>query len=123
MRNYHEEALLFSEYLSPHRLVIFWPSLYETLNTRFVKRQDWLFSFKTLVAKQNTIIVYDEKYKNNAIKYVFLQSKSHRKLSLVDLVIREILLDVSIHIDAIFTFNILDFEDICWKRNIEIFYG
>jgi predicted nucleic acid-binding protein len=119
--SHHEEALLFSEYISPHRKVIPWPSLYETLNTRFVRRQEWLYSFKSLIADQNTILIHDEKYRDNAIKSVFFQSKSHRKLSLVDLVIREILLDVSINIDAIFTFNISDFEDICWKRNIELF--
>ena len=43
--------------------------------------------------------------------------------TLVDLIIREILLDVEVKIDALITFNIADFEDICWKRNIELFDG
>jgi len=30
---------------------------------------------------------------------------------------------VEIKINAIVTFNIADFEDICWKKNIEIFNG
>jgi hypothetical protein len=76
-----------------------------------------------LIDNPNTARVNDEKYKNNAIKSIFLQSKSHKKYSLVDLVIIEILLDVTLKIDAIVTFNVADFEDICWKRDIEIFNG
>ena len=120
---YHAEATLFLDYLTPHRLVIPWPSLYETLNTRFVRRIDWLTSFEKLLNSQYSIQVPDESYRSTAITSVFLQNKGHRKYSLVDLVIREILLDVAIKIDAIVTFNVPDFEDICWKRGIEIFNG
>lgn len=118
--SYHENALLLSEYLYPHRLLIPWPSLYETLNTRFVRRENWLADFKAVLKNKNTIQIQDEKYKYDAIKSIFLQSKSYKKYSLVDLIIREILLDVEIRIDALIIFNIADFKDICWKRNIEL---
>ncbi len=79
-----------------------------------------LASFKAVLNNKNTIQVQDEKYKYDAIKSIFLQLKSYKKYSLVDLIIREILLDVEVRIDALITFNIADFEDICWKRNIEL---
>lgn len=120
---HHEEALLISEYLHPHTMVIPWPSLYETLNTRFVKRENQLLSFEAILSNKNTVQIPDVKYKDNAIKSIFSQSKSHNKFSLVDLIIREILLDVEIKINAIVTFNVADFEDICWKSNIELFDG
>lgn len=120
---YHEEAMLVSEYLHPHTLVLPWPSLYETLNTRFVRRNVWLSSFQAILTHRNSVQLPDDKYKHNAMSSIFLQTKSHKKFSLVDLVIREILLDVDINIDAIVTFNASDFEDICWKKNIEIFNG
>jgi predicted nucleic acid-binding protein len=120
---YHEEALLISEYLHPHTLVIPWPSLYETLNTRFTRRKDWLSSFEAILTHENTVQISDEKYKDNAISLILLQKDNHKKYSLVDLVIREILLDVDVNINAIVTFNTSDFEDICWNKNIEIFNG
>ena len=120
---YHEDALLISEYLEPHNIVVPWPTLYETLNTRFVRRGQWLTSFEAILTHKNTVQIPDGKYKDTAIESIFLQTKSHKKFSLVDLVIREILLDVEININAIVTFNVSDFEDICWKKNIEIFNG
>jgi len=120
---FHEEALLISEYLQPHTLVVPWPSLYETLNTRFVRRTDWLLSFEMLLKNTNTLQLSDHKYKHHALTSIFLQNKSHKKFSLVDLVIREILLDPEMKIHAIVTFNAADFEDICWKKGIEIFNG
>lgn len=44
----------------------------------------------------------------------------YKKYSLVDLIIRAMLLDVNLRIDALITFNSADFEDICWKKNIEL---
>lgn len=120
---YHEKALLISEYLQPHTIVIPWPSLYEILNTQFVKRTHWLLSFETILKSKNTVQLTDDKYKHTAITSIFLQSKRPKKFSLVDLIIREILLDIEINIHALVTFNVADFEDICWKRNIEIFNG
>ncbi|MBF0229268.1 MAG: hypothetical protein HQK63_06700 [Desulfamplus sp.] len=120
---HHEEAAIISEYLHPHTLVIPWPSLYETLNTRFVKRDNWVASLEAIIRDKNTLQLNDDKYKSSAISSIFIQTKGHKKFSLVDLVIREMLLDVKININAIVTFNSFDFEDICWKKNIEIFNG
>ena len=37
---FHERANTFATYLDFYTLVIPWPSLYETLNTRFVRRPE-----------------------------------------------------------------------------------
>ena len=39
---FHEQADAFAKYLDFYTLVIPWPSLYETLNTRFVRHPEWL---------------------------------------------------------------------------------
>ncbi|MDJ0904303.1 MAG: hypothetical protein QNJ55_36530 [Xenococcus sp. MO_188.B8] len=119
--SYHKNALLLFDYLDPHRILIPWPSLYETLNTRFVRRENWLADFKAVINNKNTIHVQEKNINIMQLSQFFLQSKSYKKYSLVNLIIREILLDVDLRIDALITFNIADFEDICWKRNIELF--
>lgn len=121
--DHHKEAMLVSELINPHNLVVPWPSLYETLNTRFVRRDDWLTSFKDILSRENTVKISDKKYKENAISSIFIKTKNHKIYSLTDLVIREILLDFEIKIDAIVTFNSSDFEDICRNKNIEIISG
>ncbi|PID48588.1 MAG: hypothetical protein CR991_10980 [Proteobacteria bacterium] len=117
---HHKKALLISEQLHLYEWVIPWPSLYETLNTRFVRRKNWLISFEKMINKENTVQLSDDKYKETIMRSLFIQTKSHEKFSLVDLVIREMLLDVNVNINAITTFNSRDFQDICCKRNIEI---
>ncbi len=113
---YHDDALLLSTYLEPHRLIIPWPSLYETLNTRFVRHPEWLVAFETIVKRPAVERLPDEPYREKALESVFSKSQ----YSLVDMIIREILMDVSIKIDAILTFNPSDFRDICAQRNIEL---
>jgi len=46
-----------------------------------------------------------------------------KPFSFVDIVIRNILEDDSLKIDAIVTFNEQDFSDICYKRQIKIVNG
>ncbi len=43
---YHKEATDLVEYVMFHRLIIPWPCLYENLNTRFVRRVEWLKSLR-----------------------------------------------------------------------------
>lgn len=120
---FHDKALLYSDYLHPHKLIIPWPSLYETLNSRFVKHSAWVTSFESYIRKPSVEIIPDEPYKNDALNKIFSADKKQRKYSLVDLIIREIISDNSIKVDSILTFNISDFFDICNKRKIENFNG
>ncbi|MGA1839469.1 MAG: hypothetical protein ACMUIU_02500 [bacterium] len=121
--NYHNDAILFEEYLKIYNLIIPWPILYETLNTRFVRRNNWLSSFENYIKSPNVLILSDESYRERALNLVFDLKRGVNSYSLVDLVIREILKDTTIKIDALVTFNPKDFIDICMLRNLEIFNG
>jgi predicted nucleic acid-binding protein len=117
---YHKEATDLVEYIMFHRLIIPWPCLYENLNTRFVRRVEWLKSFRGLIRRPNVEILNDEPYREHALASVLEAEARWLNHSLVDEVIREILRDESIRLEAVVTFNRSDFADLCEKRRIEI---
>ncbi|MDN3512097.1 MAG: hypothetical protein NG784_12455 [Candidatus Jettenia sp.] len=121
--SHHEDAQTLADLLVLHNLIIPWPCLYETLNTRFVKRREWLNSLKAYVMRSSTVQLSDELYRQHALGKVFRNRTSWPTLSLVDEVIRGALLDPNIKIDAMVTFNQSDFYNICYSRNIELIGG
>jgi hypothetical protein len=116
----HQQAADFAEYLDFYTLLIPWPSLYETLNTRFVRRHAWLPPFEKYVHRQASVILSDELYRDMALNNVLSIVRGWRAMSLVDMVIRLMIADLNIKIDAMMTFNQNDFADICATRHIEI---
>jgi predicted nucleic acid-binding protein len=119
---HHEEALILADDLSLDNLVLPWPCLYETLNTRFVRHVPWSKSFQGLLRQRNVSVLEDEPYREAALAAVF-DVRIGLRLSLVDAVIREMLRDPSVRLDAMATFNTRDFADVCAKRNIEMIMG
>lgn len=117
---YHKEATGLAGHIILHRLIIPWPCLYETLNTRFARRSEWLKSFGDLMRRQNVVRLNDEPYREHALSIAFEGEARWPKRSLVDLVLREILQDESIRLNTMVTFNKADFADLCAKRRIEI---
>jgi len=108
--------------INNHNILLPWPCLYETINTRFAKRKEYMQSFEIFLTKTNVFLINDEDYKERALKLAFEYSKiGKRTFSLVDIIMREILSDDSYKIDYLLTFNNGDFIDICKKRKIEIF--
>ncbi|MDZ7760804.1 MAG: hypothetical protein U5L00_11175 [Desulfovermiculus sp.] len=67
--------------------------------------------------------LYDPRdtYHKEALEEIRTPSKSHRSLSLVDAVLRLVLVDRNVKIDALITFNPGDFSDICQRSGIEVF--
>jgi predicted nucleic acid-binding protein len=118
--SHYEDARILVDLLDLHNLIIPWPCLYETLNTRFVKRREWLESFSAYVMRNNTVHLPDDEYRPHALGRVFRSQTPWLSVSLVDEVIRSALLDPNIKIDAMITFNQSDFYDICYPRNIEL---
>jgi predicted nucleic acid-binding protein len=118
---YHKEALEIAELLDIHGLVVPWPTLYETLNTRLVRRRTAVHNFSHLLAGHNVYLLPDENYRDAALEEIRTPSKSHRALSLVDAVLRLVLVDRNVKIDALITFNPGDFSDICQRSGIEVF--
>jgi predicted nucleic acid-binding protein len=115
---HHEYAQLLADDLRDCAMVIPWPCLYETLNTRFAKRRNWVHSFERMLRHPLTIRIEDSSYRNRALLSFF--ECNRRPLSLVDIVIREILAERSVRIDAVVTFNTEDFRDICDRVGIEL---
>ncbi|MDM8537623.1 hypothetical protein QUF70_12770 [Desulfobacterales bacterium HSG17] len=121
---YHEFANILYDDIIIHNCLVPWPTLYETLNTRFVKRKDWLKSFKSVLSKNIVHKIFDDKYREKAYHQVFLVKKdSNMNFSFVDLIIREMLKDDELKIDAILTFNPEDFYDLCSIRKAEMIYS
>jgi hypothetical protein len=116
----HEHANAFAKYLDFYTLLIPWPSLYETLNTRFVRRPEWLHPFERYVYRSSSVRLPDELYRDMALDSVFSIVRGWRPISLVDMVIRLMLADLNIKIDVMVTFNQNDFADICATRQIAI---
>ncbi len=117
---YHGYADMLIAEIAVHNLIIPWPSLYETLNTRFVKRANWLDSFENCLKKKNVHIIPDEKYRNSALKNLWLLNcKNKHSYSLVDIIIRCMIEDTDLKINALLTFNLSDFYDVCYVHSIE----
>jgi len=122
-----EAQRFFREYFDLRRsnnyLVLVWPVLYESLNTRFVKNNRVMESFRrdlySLVKANRLMFLNDVKYRLEAYN-TLTTSDDLRPLSLVDRVLRLMLQDKTIQIGAIFTFNQSDFSDVCKQKNIQL---
>jgi predicted nucleic acid-binding protein len=125
---YHEPAQrCFSDYFesTTNRLIVPWPILYETISTRLSRNwsamtlleQDW----KRLLRQERLELFSDSPFRDGAIDECFdelAKPRPHaRNLSLVDRVIRRMLSDTNLRLEALITFNPGDFVDVCRKFN------
>ncbi len=118
---YYEQANKLVKYISHRKILIPYPSLYETINTRFAKNKDGLTQFENLINKPSTFLIDDNNYKEEALKLTLEYSiRQNKPYSLVDMIIRLMLSDDKLKIDYLISFNTYDFFDICSKRNIAI---
>ena len=100
-----------------NKFLVPYPTMYEFINTRLMRRKDGVEFFRVLFNKQDLIMrVSDEDYKEDAL-HVALQP-SDRALSLVDTTIRLMLEDDRIKKHAMLTMNVGDFIDVCRKKRI-----
>lgn len=114
----HETASTAYELFKAHNILVPWPSLYETLNTRFVKNRIILNTFEKILKGKQSILICDNDYKERALETTIHNNFLY--FSLVDAVIREMLMDRKLRIDYLASFNPKDFKDICDKREIDI---
>jgi len=119
--NHHAQAHLKEHYLKSMNILVPWPSLYETFNTRFAKNRIAVRSFDALLRQTHVErlddVPYREKAFDEAVGTALIGSRS---ISLVDMVIRQILDDINVHKDGLLTFDLEGFSDICSKHRIEI---
>lgn len=98
-----------------------WPILYETLKTRFVKNKIAVSTLELKLKSPRIVFIDDTKWREDAIELAIHSTlRSNRSLSMVDCLIRLMLEDVNLRVDALMTFNERDFIDVCAPRNIEL---
>lgn len=114
---YHQDAVELADLLEDNTILIPWPSLYETINTRFCRNKNTIVGFESFIKNPNTKLINDVRYRDSELLEIFT---SNRNLSMVDRIIRSILSDTNYKIDYLLTFNPGDFIDICNYRRIEI---
>ena len=118
---HHAAACETQDWLEMHSLIIPWPILCETINTRFTRRPETIARFESIIRAPGTEYLDDSPYRLGAYKTTLAQAKSRRNaMSLVDLVLCAILADTNVRIDAMLTFNFRDFRHICYARKVEL---
>ena len=118
--SYHASAREQSEWLDSLSIILPWPVLYETLNTRFSKRRTHLDRFRAIVELPDTVLLDDSPYRLESYDAVMTATRTGSPISLVDAVLRAIIEDVNVPVDAMLTFDRADFADICSKHDVEL---
>lgn len=117
----YKEANKKTEYFDYFRLVLPWPTVYETLRTRFVKNKAALQQFEKFLKAPNIIYLDDTKYRDDAFDLSLESSlRRGRALSMVDCLLRLVIDDPNVKINYLLTFNPGDFVDTCRKNRVEI---
>ena len=118
---YHSEAQEKESFLQTRNVLIPWPSLYETVNSRFVKNRIALWNFETFLRLPHVIRLSDDQYREAALEASLEMALIRaRNIALVDMVIRLILEDTNVRKHGLLTFNPADFTDVCWQHQIEM---
>lgn len=118
---HHADACEKQDWLEELSVVVPWPILYETINTRFVRRPATIVRFESILRARDTVLLDDSPYRFEAYEDVFARAKARRNaMSLVDAVLCAILADTNVHIDAMLTFNSIDFDGICREQGVEL---
>ena len=117
----HNKANEIVLYLDLGNIILPYPTLYETINTRFTRNKSWLEEFEKVLKTKNVQFIDDIEYKESALALTFDSAlNKNRPLSLVDMVIRLMLDDVNLKIDYLISFNTGDFIDLCLKKGVEL---
>lgn len=118
---HHRDSMIISEVVEDSILILPYPCLYETVNTRLTRQKERLALFEQLINKSNVRVISDSLYREVALDKVFSRNRKFDDYSpsLVDAVLREMILDINIKMVYFISFNERDFVDVCVKRNIE----
>lgn len=116
---HHAEAQANQDWLDACSIVLPWPILYETMNTRLARRKAQVAKLDAIVRRPSTERLDDSPYRMECYDKVS-ESWNGRGLgtSLVDSVMLAILDDSNVRIDAVLSFNDRDFRQFCREKNI-----
>ena len=119
--SHHDAAIEKQEWLELLSVVMPWPILYETINTRFVRRPTTIARFETILRRPDTDLLDDSRYRYDAYEETLERAKrGYGARSLVDSVLCAVLADTNVQISAMLTFNDRDFAGLCASRDIEL---
>lgn len=116
---YHAQAEQKADLLQTSTLLLPWPCLYETFNTRFAKNRIAVRRFEVMLRQPHVVRLPDEPYREAALEAA-ITTAATRSMALVDMVIRLILDDINVRKHGLLTFNQRDFSDLCRKHRIEM---
>lgn len=122
---HHNKALEIDKLINiqGNRVIIPFPTLYETINTAFSSNKNWMIGFEEIINNPDVVKFPDDLYRDDALEISFKTSlNQNRNLSLTDVIIRLMLDDPNNKIDYLVTFNVKDFHDVCQRKNIEILF-
>ena len=118
---HHSDACKKQDWLETLSVVVPWPILYETINTRFVRRPETIVRFESILRAHDTVLLDDSPYRRDAYEDVLSRARTKRNaMSFVDAILCAILADPNVRIDAMLTFNIIDFDGICREQGVEL---
>lgn len=114
----HVAAQVLEADLEIHRLLIPWPTLFEFVDTRLSRRPLDAQRFRKILFREGNELVDDRPYREQSLNFT-LENKGHT-YSLVDHILRSVMEDATVSVDAFVGFNHGDFYDVCAKRGIEM---
>lgn len=118
---HHGEATEKADVLDLFQIVLPWPTLYETLRTKFVRNSLALGQFERFLKRPNVTYLDDAAFRDAALEMAFESSlRRRRPLSMVDCLIRLLLEDVNTRVSYLVTLNERDFADVCRRKGVEI---
>ena len=117
---HHDSALSKEEWLEMLPVILPWPVLYETINTRFSRRRDVMMRLDAIVTHRHTELLDDSRYRDESYRAVIESTRRGPRLSLVDAVLQAIIEDTNVDVSAMLTFNPKDFNEICARNSVEL---
>ena len=117
---HHASARRLEEWLDFVPIVLPWPILYETVNTRLARQPQNLAKFGAIARLPETLLLDDAPYREDSFAAVLAQNPARGSLSLVDAVLCNIIEDVNVPISAMLTFNDRDFLAVCHENNVQL---
>lgn len=109
------------EWVETCTLIVPWPVLYETINTRLARRPETISRFESLIRRPDAILLDDSPYRQDAYEDTLERAKKpNSPKSLVDSILYAIIEDPNVRIDAMLTFNLRDFGSVCQSNRVEL---
>lgn len=117
---HHRRASELYKHIEEWHALVPWPALYETVSTRTARSDESMIRLAKLLRSPGIKQLDDTPYREVALTKILDGAHRWLKLSLVDVILRDILVERKNRIDGFATFNEVDFDDVCRRRRVPI---